>query len=547
MAAIEWSWNLLSAPAKSTLEQLAVFSGVFDAEAAEAVVQIDEPDEALLELAEHHLLAREEDGLRLLVAIRAFARQRLDQSTAKAGVTRRFATYYRSVALRRDHAETARWSHHIMAALPFMTAVEAFEVLGPSLMPCVGAITPTALLPHCEALTVHPDLAPAQQALAQLAVASCLVESGRASDALERIDRALASGLLDDSHTLFCHGSRARLLVHLARAEEARVAALAGLDVPPAATDVDVMSLLAIASVLDWLGERARARGLRQEILALAASSTARAMTLSHLALEAQANGELEAAEAHYQQMFSLVSDREHDPMIPRYLARYASLVHERGELERARGLYEQAAGALEEAHDIRGGAVTRAARAALEVELGNLDEAAAQLERARRILDRFGSAPHRRILETYAVAVEGDAAAIRHRLAGLGEEYAGHSARILRSRILPLRERANGLVVDELGFSLYGGDRVDLSKYRAHRRILRALVEAHGNGRRLTRDEVFAAGWPGIQIHPDSVGNRVRVALSKLRKVGLADVLQRDAQGYGLMAGLQVSWVGAD
>ena len=51
-----------------------------------------------------------------------------------------------------------------------------------------------------------------------------------------------------------------------------------------------------------------------------------------------------------------------------------------------------------------------------------------------------------------------------------------------------------------------------------------------------------FAACWPGETIRPDSATNRLYVAISKLRKLGLHDVLRTGDDGYELAARVEVA-----
>ena len=83
--------------------------------------------------------------------------------------------------------------------------------------------------------------------------------------------------------------------------------------------------------------------------------------------------------------------------------------------------------------------------------------------------------------------------------------------------------------------FRLGATQRCSLSNTPLLRRILRALVDTrHGHpGRALHIDTVFESGWPGQKALPDARRNRVHVALTKLRKRGLGDVLQRIDSGY--------------
>ena len=47
--------------------------------------------------------------------------------------------------------------------------------------------------------------------------------------------------------------------------------------------------------------------------------------------------------------------------------------------------------------------------------------------------------------------------------------------------------------------------------------------------------DDLVAAGWPDERILSAAAGNRIGVALTSLRKLGLRDILQREGDGYAL------------
>jgi hypothetical protein len=80
-------------------------------------------------------------------------------------------------------------------------------------------------------------------------------------------------------------------------------------------------------------------------------------------------------------------------------------------------------------------------------------------------------------------------------------------------------------------------GMRHSLGRRRPLRRLLLALVHAHRSraGASLTVDELLEAGWPGEQPLPEAGSNRVWVAISTLRKLGLGETLQRWDGGYRL------------
>ncbi len=82
-------------------------------------------------------------------------------------------------------------------------------------------------------------------------------------------------------------------------------------------------------------------------------------------------------------------------------------------------------------------------------------------------------------------------------------------------------------------------GERViDLRRKPRLRALSEALVRAGEvrPGEWLSIEVLFQAGWPGERIRPSSIANRVHVSLSRLRKLGLGAILERDpAAGYRL------------
>ena len=69
--------------------------------------------------------------------------------------------------------------------------------------------------------------------------------------------------------------------------------------------------------------------------------------------------------------------------------------------------------------------------------------------------------------------------------------------------------------------------DIVDLSRRTSLRQILLGLVDAKINGSPgLRREDLVALGWPGQQLEKKSATNRLHLAISALRKLGLYDVI---------------------
>jgi len=89
----------------------------------------------------------------------------------------------------------------------------------------------------------------------------------------------------------------------------------------------------------------------------------------------------------------------------------------------------------------------------------------------------------------------------------------------------------------DAMSFTLSGGARVDMSTKGPLRRVLHALVENHrvSPRRGMTVEEVFRAGWDDEDASPDAKAGRVYTAFSRLRRLGLADVIERTEAGYSL------------
>ncbi len=76
---------------------------------------------------------------------------------------------------------------------------------------------------------------------------------------------------------------------------------------------------------------------------------------------------------------------------------------------------------------------------------------------------------------------------------------------------------------------------RIDLVRWPLLARLVDALALAHANtpGQPLGIAALFAAGWPNEVAQEDAIKNRVRVALSTLRRHGLRELIESEAGGY--------------
>ncbi len=59
-----------------------------------------------------------------------------------------------------------------------------------------------------------------------------------------------------------------------------------------------------------------------------------------------------------------------------------------------------------------------------------------------------------------------------------------------------------------------------------------------------MTADDLFAVGWPGERIEQRSARNRLKVAMSTLRKMGFGSTLVGDRGGYRLKPDVPVEVV---
>lgn len=84
-------------------------------------------------------------------------------------------------------------------------------------------------------------------------------------------------------------------------------------------------------------------------------------------------------------------------------------------------------------------------------------------------------------------------------------------------------------------------GRRLTLSSKPSMQRLILALVAAHPSGDPLSTDELFERAWPGESIRSESARNRVRVTLSRLRKAGFADLLERNGRGVRICPSVRI------
>ena len=114
---------------------------------------------------------------------------------------------------------------------------------------------------------------------------------------------------------------------------------------------------------------------------------------------------------------------------------------------------------------------------------------------------------------------------------AGLERTLARHASLVHRPSSIP------ALLIGQDARWLEGSmGRFDLGRRLPLRRLLLRLVERRlDGGEGLSIDALLEAGWPGERPLGGAGRNRVHVALSELRKLGLRDVILRGTDGYRL------------
>ncbi|MFX0577615.1 ATP-binding protein [Nocardia nepalensis] len=142
-AAIRWSYDLCTADEQHLWEQLSVFAGGFDLEAAEAVCVVDPPEallDALTGLVDKSVLGHRQDAdgtgrYTMLEPLRQFALARLVAHGGERAVRLRHRDYYHRVAQRGRTAywgsEDVTWFRDVTREHPNMRAALQFSLADP--------------------------------------------------------------------------------------------------------------------------------------------------------------------------------------------------------------------------------------------------------------------------------------------------------------------------------------------------------------------------------------------------------------------------------
>lgn len=298
-------------------------------------------------------------------------------------------------------------------------------------------------------------------------------------------------------------------------------------------------------------GEHERARAHYEEALARAPGDDLRleGLVRGNLAILDQEKGELDAALGHLKRALNclrVVGDRPFEAHLTAYLG---AVHHERGQLDAARDAYSRALDVLTEVGDVRLEGLFLAARAAALAASGRCGQAWNDLEIAARRLAEVGDPALIAALGAHRAQVAlgaagGDANTMRdaldaaRRARSEAQPYADTSDDVrfalrLLQRAIPAEQLSIG--AGSGWFQVPGCAVVTLSTRPTLARLLDALVEARlaRPGEPVDAETLFAAGWPDERAQPLSARNRLRVALTTLRNLGLRGVLMFRESGH--------------
>jgi predicted ATPase len=393
------------------------------------------------------------------------------------------------------------------------------------------------------------------EGLALARQAGCLYRIGRLRQALEQAERARAVGERtgDAGLTALAHEELGVIDWYTGRLERARHKLDLALESHRARDAVagQVSTLINLAMVLVELGDLDQARRHAEQGLALhdELGMPLGAMgvpLLFALARIEHAAGRLDQAISRYREVRDTAGAVAED--FRSYAPAYLALARfEQGAVNDASARLAEALPAIEQRGEVPYRAFLRAAFAVVEARLGRHDDAEALLRRSERELEPLRQIPLHRAVTLCRALVDRIGAGAEPAPA-CGEEpgdVRSLEIRLVRrwldraelGRTAAIDGPGHVLLLDASGrwFEPPGGTRVTCSRRPVMRRLLLALAERRRDapGRCLSTDELLALGWPGEQMLPPSGRLRLHVMLSRMRDLGLREVLQTADEGY--------------
>ncbi|HEY4104391.1 MAG TPA: tetratricopeptide repeat protein, partial [Polyangiaceae bacterium] len=278
-----------------------------------------------------------------------------------------------------------------------------------------------------------------------------------------------------------------------------------------------------------------------------------------NLAILSQERGSYAEARRHFENAERKLS-RAGARLLEAHVRGYSgALHHELGELDLACAAYARALRVLREVGDRRLEGLFLAALGGADAARGRTAAAREAFGAAEKLLVEVGDPGlvealelHRGFLALASSAqaqARGDAAQshaersralalsrrARERLDSGALAHSDDARFALRLLERALRSEAWVFNVGRAALAPPGEATIDLSSRPQLVRIVRALAERRMTmpGVALSQDELLAYAWPGERMTAEAAANRMKVALSTLRKLGLRSLIQRTDEGY--------------
>ncbi len=594
--ALQSSWDTLSAVERDTLAQCAIFAGEWPLEAASAVVDLlphpDSPPllDVLSSLRDKSLLRRSAGGgFSLYVSIKEFASEKLGSGEAREALLRRHRAYVLSAT--RAPAELFARTGDEVARARLAAAKDELFAIQRALVTTIASdedardlaeatrrleLAASAEIPLDElGAMLDAGIAAAERSgdhrlLGELYIARAHGSGlrGQVGQALADLSRAralgrrLAAPLLEAWAMMMIsvrERGRGRFADARAAGEEA-LRLLEGKDHPRLEGQCRaVMGLLfcELGEREDSRRENLRARAIFRE----RGDRWSEALALANLAQLSQAEGHYEEAAHGYDEALARFRDHHDLRYESRYVGYRAGLELERGDVAAARALYATSIERLAQLRTRHTEALFRACLASATAMTGRTNEALDEIDQARALLAGVEAPTIAAAVEVHRGQVDlalsrdardaGDserasllADTARKRLRDAGfvreSEDVRFAVRLLERSLSGAVAEASGtpelrLTKHARAFGVSGASLVDLGRRGALRLILQALVEQHAREPdvALSGKALATVGWPGERVLPAAASTRVRVAISTLRRLGLARLLVTRDDGY--------------
>jgi predicted ATPase len=566
---IEDSIALLPAHARSSVPTLGVFAQSFDLDAFASVAGED-ADAALEALCDHGLVARVlEDGawtgrFAMFESVAHLAREIAERDNVLEPLRRKLAAWYarwardlragdpdrarREIALHLDNAiAVARDAPDVVLAIDPYLATQGqhrrrLELLvggDPEIELARGAalreLGDLAGAAHAWRALDRDGVVPRVRALAIARYAELVEIDGRTDEAQALIERALT--LASDEAEIYAR------LAHTYRREGeldgARHAASHALTLFARRRDLDGVAAMhyELAVIAMFLGDGdAVERGLA-EAIAIATTLGAQlqvAAANAALGIHVQARGDLSRAIGLLAEAARTFRDAGHVHREGSTLFYLAGAYLERGEIIQALIVCDQASGCIDAVGAARYQALLGALAAVAHASHG--DSLAAQTALARAEAAEARCQRERSLRAVLAIArlrVESASCAAEARAIAGG--VAGDDPQLFARLVAGADAQRPRMQITRGGDVVLDGALLELGKRPALRKIVAVLAERRiaAPGEAVSLDALVAAGWPGERIRADAAINRIHVALSTLRRLGLRDVLLTAEQGY--------------